>query len=251
MNRINKDNYNRFTYTNEELLKGAPVGIVHEFHGLNGGRELVREHYPLAHYFAERNIIYTLPCYGPWSWMNRASIIMIDQITEALFDKYQKQMPIASTGYSMGGLAGLIYTRYAKYTPVVCATISPVCDLHYHYTEREDTARSIFTAYAGYDMPFDDAVTTGSPLHQAGNMPRIAYGIFSGTADDQVNYIAHSETFVKKMRELGHTVEYHAVPDKGHCELTGVMIERYKEFIADNIQHVDKHIDTLSGLEKI
>ncbi len=236
MNILTKENYLRFTYTNEELLTGAPRAIVFEFHGLGGGREMHCEHTKLSYFFAEHDIIYCMPFYGPWSWMNKASVNMVDELTEALWDKYGKELPTVSSGYSMGGLAGLIYSRHSKHTPAVCATICPVCDLPYHFTEREDTARTIYASYGGYDMPLQDAMRIGSPIHQAEHMPYIPYIIFAMTDDDQVNYKAHSETFVKRMRELGHTVEYVTVPNRGHCDMDKGSVEKYKQFIIDNLK---------------
>ena len=234
MNTVTKNNYKTFTYTNEELLKDKPVAIIHEFHGLNGGLSLVREHYPLAHFFAEHNIIYTMPCYGPWSWMNRASVNLIDEITEALWDKYGYEIPTISTGLSMGGLAGLIYSLKSRHTPIACAVISPVCDLEYHFSEREDTPRSIYTAFGGYGIPLMDAIRENSPFHEAESMPKIPYKIFSGTADEEVNYEAHSVKFVNRMKELGHNIELMLIPDHPHCDIGGEGVERYKEFLVQS-----------------
>ena len=231
MNTVNKDNYKKFTYTNEELLKDKPVAIVHEFHGLNGGLSLVKDHYPLAHFLAEHNVIYTMPCYGPWSWMNRASVNLIDEITEALWDKYGYEIPTVSTGLSMGGLGGLVYSLRSRHTPIACATISPVCDLVYHFDEREDTARSIYSALGGYDIPLMEAVKENSPIHQVQSMPKIPYMIFSGTADDEVDCNAHSVAFVNKMKELGHDIELMLIPGKPHCDIGGEGVEKYKEFL--------------------
>lgn len=232
---INKDNYLKFTYTNEELLKNPPKGIVMEFHGLGGGLKLTTEHYPLAHFFAEQDIIYAMPCTGPWSWMNRAAVNMADGICEALFEKYGMTLPTASTGYSMGGLAGLIYARYSKYTPKLCAVLCPVCDLPYHYTEREDTARSIYSALGGYEISLEEAMTERSPIHQAQSMPKIPYLLFVMGNDTEVNYTRHSMAFIEKMKGLGHDIDHVFLPEHGHCGMTDAAIAQYREFIAQKL----------------
>lgn len=231
---INKNNYLKYTYTNEELLKDKPVAIVHEFHGLGGGLKPVCEHYPLAHFLAEHNIIYTMPSYGPWSWMNRASVNMIDGITEALWDKYGYEIPTISTGLSMGGLGGLIYSLRSRHTPAACAVICPVCDLVYHFDEREDTARSIYSALGGYDIPLSEAMEQNSPIHQAANMPKIPYAIFSATVDDEVDYTAHSVKFTEKMKALGHNIELVLTQGGSHCDIGGESVEKYKRFLVNN-----------------
>lgn len=235
MNTITKENISKFAYTNEELLAGEPVAVLYEFHGLNDGISMNIPHSKLSYMCAEKGIIYCRPFYGPWSWMNRASINMMDELTEAFFDKYGKALAIGSSGLSMGGLAGLIYTRYAKYTPKVCAVICPVCDLLYHYDEREDTPRTLYSAYGGYGMPLKDALLTASPIHQAEEMPNIKYLILSTDKDDEVNYIKHSEAFITKMRSLGRDIEYILLPDHGHCDLTKEAAQSYREFLVNNL----------------
>jgi hypothetical protein len=51
----------------------------------------------------------------------------------------------------MGGYAALLYTRYAKRTVCQCIAKYPVCDLAYHFTEREDVARTMLSAFWSYD----------------------------------------------------------------------------------------------------
>lgn len=235
MKNITKDNLKRFAYTNEELLVNEPKGIVYEFHGLNDGISMNIPHTKLSYYFAEHSLIYIRPFYGPWNWMNRASVNMIDEITEVIYEKYNKELPIASSGLSMGGLSGLIYTRYAKYTPTVCAVICPVCDLVYHYDERDDTARTLYAAFGGYDIPLTEAIALNSPIHQTDRMPDAKYLILATLADDEVDYKQHSDPFVEKMKQLGRSVEYVKIPDRPHCDLDKPSVEIYKKFITDNI----------------
>jgi len=71
---INKDNIESFAATNEYLIKGAPRGVALEFHGLGDGNRMIKETNGLGRYLAERGILYVIPYYGPWSWMNDKAV---------------------------------------------------------------------------------------------------------------------------------------------------------------------------------
>lgn len=71
---------------------------------------------------------------------------------------------------------------------------------------------------------------TGSPIHQAENMPNIPYYIVHGDADKAVNKQLHSDVFVKAMR-IAHNITYDEVPNMEHCALTGKALEKYNDFI--------------------
>lgn len=235
MNAVTKNNISKFAYTNEELLTKSPRAIIFEFHGLNDGISMNIPHSSFSHLAAENDVLYLRPFYGPWNWMNRASVRLIDEIADALFEKHGKVMPIASSGLSMGGLSALIYTRYAKYTPSLCAAICPVCDLLYHYDEREDTARTIYSALGGYEISLKEAIINNSPMHQIEKLPDIKYLIASTLCDDEVDITKHSDPFVEKMKTLGRYIEYLKIPDQGHCSLTKEAAGYYKKFIIENI----------------
>ena len=139
--------------------------------------------------------------------------------------------PIISSGYSMGGYSALVYTRYSKRTPAACAALCPVCDFAFHYTERDDIPRTIYLAYMGYDMPFEEAIKSASPVELCDTMPDIPYVIYHGTADTEVRKDKHSDVFVAKMRALGRDVRYTEMEGLGHCAMTGVAEREYHEFV--------------------
>ena len=232
---ITKNNIELFAHTNEELLEGRiPKGLVLEFHGLGGGTSMIKEQWPLAHICAKKDILYVVPYYGPWCWMNKNSVRYVDEVVDAIFDRFSLRMdtPILSSGYSMGGLAAIVYTRYAKRTPCGCAALSPVCDLPFHFTEREDIPRTIYGAFIGYNCSFEEALESASPVHLCRDLPDIPYFIFHGTADKEVRKDKHSDIFVAKMRELSRNVTYFEMPDIGHCDMTGEAKEKYHEYIS-------------------
>lgn len=231
---INKDNIELFAHTNEELLEGGkPKSILVEFHGLGGGTAMIKEQWPLAHKCAEHDVLYVLPYSGPWSWMNKFAIRFVDEVMDAIFDRFDlpEDTPIISSGYSMGGYSALVYTRYSKRTPAACAALCPVCDFAFHYTERDDIPRTIYLAYMGYDMPFEEAIKSASPVELCDTMPDIPYAIYHGTADIEVRKDRHSDVFVAKMRALGRDVRYTEMEGLGHCAMTGVAEGEYHEFV--------------------
>lgn len=234
MKVITKDNFDKFTYTNAELLKKTPRAIVVEFHGLGDGRNEITEHTKLSYFFAEHDILYMLPYYGPWSWMNMRSVAITDEIIDAILEHFSiGSLPVASTGLSMGGQGALIYTLRSKHPVKACATLCPVCDLVYHFTERRDTARSIYNAHYSFDMPFEKALELASPIHQTDKMPDIPYFIIAATADKDVNCEKHALAFTEKMKKYNKTVTVFSDEGQGHCDATPDAVNAYKNFIVD------------------
>jgi hypothetical protein len=61
-------------------------------------------------------------------------------------------------------------------------------------------------------------------------MPDVSYTIFHCTADQAVNKELHSDRFVEAMRPA-HRVDYYAVADRDHCDLTEEAKQQYNEAI--------------------
>lgn len=236
---INSENLRSFAYTNEKLINGKIKGVVVEFFGL-GGMAMYRDDTNSGKFFAENNVLFVIPYSNPWGWMNNDEVRLTDEILDVLFEKYglDESTPVISTGGSMGGLACIVYTKYAKRTPIGCVANCPVCDLVYHFTEREDLPRTIYSAFFHYDMSFDDALRSASPLHLVPSLPKeTQYVVFHCEKDDAVNIDAHSVKFVdalSKTREVG----FIRVPDRGHCDLDAENAKKYLDtalsFIENN-----------------
>ncbi len=232
MSMINTNNLSLFAYTNEDLCDQPWKAVLLDFHGL-GFHDMIYEHTEAARYYARHNVLYVFPYYGPWSWMNQSAVRLVDAILDTIFKKYSldENVPIISSGGSMGGLSALIYARYAARTPRACAANCPVCDLPYHFTERRDLPRTLYHAFSGYDMPFERALETASPFHQVMNMPRIPYFIAHCTEDQAVAIHRHSDVFVTAMREIDHTIEYLTIAERAHCDLSEMGWMRFRNFI--------------------
>jgi len=225
-----------FAYINDAIVTKPIRGIVLNFFGLNN-RDMFDDETAEGEYFGERGILYVHPYNNPWNWMNRQAIAYTDEILDVLIDalKLDEQIPIVSTGGSMGGLSALVFTYYAKRTPVACVTNCPVCDMPFHLTERPDLPRTLYSAFWHEEGDIAQVLEAYSPLHLAPQMPDIPYHIFHCTADKSVNIDKHSRRFVDAMHENGRDVTFIAVPDRAHCKLPYAVKKQYKEIAASAI----------------
>lgn len=233
---ISYENLRNFAYSSDKICKKPIRGIVLEFFGL-GGRTMFDENPAAAVDYAEKGIVFVVPYYNPWAWMNRQTVNYVDEIIDVLMNYYQlpEDLPIISTGGSMGGLSALVYTAYAKRTPAACVANCPVCDLPYHYTERPDLPRTLYSAFGTYEGTMEQALRSASPVHLVDRMPDVPYYIFHCQQDLAVNKQKHSDVFVEKMRTV-HQVEYYAVPERGHCDLTDEMRQLYTACITKSVE---------------
>ena len=230
------ENIRSFAYVNDRVVKKPIKGVVVSFIGL-GDQSMFDSDNDGDTFFCEKGILYVHPYNNPWNWMNKQAVNYTDEILDVLFEALDlpEDLPIVSTGGSMGGLSCLVYTHYAKRTPVACVANCPVCDAPYHYTERPDLPRTMYSALYNDTCSLDEALKSISPLHLAPNMPDIPYTVFHCNKDRAVNIDMHSEKFVAALKATGKTVNYHIVPDMGHCDLTPEMYELYRKYLVDAI----------------
>lgn len=236
---INYKDLEMFAYSNDKHCKGKIKGIVISFRGLGAAQmisddttiEALKPTVARAMRYAENNIAFFVPYTNPWSWMNEEAVSYTDEVIDALISHYSlpNDIPIVSTGGSMGGQCALTYMVYAKRTPVACIANCPVCDVPFHFTERPDLPRSFYSAYHNCEMSMDEALRAHSPLHLADKMPRADYCIFHCEEDRAVNIHAHSERFVAELSKY-QNVRYHTVPNRGHCALTPEMQKLFDEY---------------------
>lgn len=219
MGKITYNDLRYYAYSNDVICARPIKGIVVDFFGL-GATVMYDEDTPLGCMFAEKGVLLLIPYNNPWAWMNPQAVAYTDELIDVLFDKYglSEDTPIVSSGFSMGGLSAIVYCTHSKRTPVRCVANCPVCDLPFHFTERPDLPRTIYSAFF-YADDFDKALEEASPLHlaQKGLLPDIDYHIFHCSKDSAVNISAHSERFIAAMN--GKRVCYTVVPDQDHCQL--------------------------------
>lgn len=220
-----------FAYSNDKICTQPIKGIIVDFKGLNY-RDMIWEDDETHIRFAGRGIIWLTPYYNPWCWMNDQAAAYVDELIDVLIDEYDlpEDIPVVSSGKSMGGLSSLLYTVKAKRTPVACVSNCPVCDLPYHFTERPDLPRTLYSAFWSYEGTMEEALRANSPLHLADRMPDIDYHIFHCEEDKAVNKQLHSDKFVEAMKK-NHRVSYYAVPERGHCDLTPEMRKLFEQLL--------------------
>ncbi|MBO6052496.1 MAG: hypothetical protein J6Q17_02045 [Clostridia bacterium] len=231
---ITKDNVRFFAYVNDAVLKGPARGLAVDFKGL-GSTAMYDGDTDIGRRFGDRGILYITPYVNPWAWMNPFAVRETDEILEAVFARTDGPVPVVACGGSMGGLSCLIYTRYAARTPVACVANCPVCDLPYHYTERPDLPRTLYSAFGDADAEtLEAAMKKASPYHLALNrdMPKIPYTIFHCTEDHAVNKAMHSDRFVDALAKFA-PVTYIPVPGRDHCDLGEEMWAKYEETITN------------------
>lgn len=233
---ITMQNLHDFAYCNDRICKQPIKGLVLSFFGLGDARMLTEDP-DEGHRFAERGILYLVPYQNPWAWMNRQNVAFTDELVDVLWQAYQlpDTLPIVSSGGSMGGLSALVYMVYAKRTPVACAANCPVCDLPYHFSERRDLPRTLYSAFGTYEGTMEEALRSASPLHLIERMPTQAeYFIFHCGGDLAVNAELHSGRFVEQLQKT-HRVSYDVVPERGHCDLSPELWAKYDACICKAI----------------
>ena len=232
---ITINNLRSFAYSNDQICRKPIKGIVVYFYGL-GGQFLFDEDTEEGVRFAEEGILFLIPYQNPWAWMNRQTVALTDELLDVLFTAYDlpETTPVVSTGKSMGGLSALVYTKYAKRTPVACVTNCPVCDLPFHFTERPDLPRTLYSAFYSYEGTLEEALRSASPMHL--ELPEeTEYTIFHCEEDQAVNKQIHSDRLVEKMSQT-HRIRYYPVPERGHCDLTEEMWQMYHQCAMEAIR---------------
>lgn len=234
---INYENLSYYAYSNDKEIKGKIRGIVIDFFGL-GGQAMYHDGTDAGRFYAKHNVIYVIPYTNPWGWMNRDEVRLADEVLDVLYERYglDDSIPFVSTGGSMGGLACIVYTKYAKHTPVGCVANCPVCDLPYHYTERVDLPRTLYSAFYSYECSLDEALKSCSPLHLVPSLPKKTdYIVFHCENDAAVNIDMHSRKFVDELSKA-REVRFYTVPGRGHCDLGDEMHAKYRECVLSFIK---------------
>ena len=232
---INYETLRNYAYSNDKICIHPIKGIVISFFGL-GRSEMYSDDTEEGMYFAERGIIYIIPYNNPWSWMNRQAVSYTNEIIDVVIDTVQlpDNIPIVSTGGSMGGQSALVYMVYAKRTPVACVANCPVCDLPFHFTERKDLPRTLYSAFFNESGTMTEALKSASPIHLVDRMPDSNYFIFHCENDSKVSKEKHSDIFIKEMAKK-HQIKYHTIPERDHCDLTEDMWKLYREYAVKSI----------------
>ncbi len=235
MSAINKENYQLFTYTNENLLTGTPRGICIEFHGLNltGPYWEPEER---AKKFADAGVILVKPMTNPWSWMNPQAFEITERIVEILGEKYpnvDKNLCVA--GGSMGGYESLMYSVYTDRKLLSCTVNCPLCDCEIFEQDDPWRAKTIKEAFYN-EGDFAKSLSVHSPINRISDMPDIPYYVFQCTGDQIIKKDHQSDPFVEKAK-ASHNVTYFISETPEHCELSPELWIKYDECILSSFDN--------------
>ena len=243
---INPDTIDLYCNTNAHLLTTPPTAFVLEFPGLGGGSclggcmDIASYNGPLSGALAEKGILQAYVFPGPWSWMNRGAVRMVNALVDAIREKYglTEKAPWAVMGGSMGGTGALLYAASHSgdpaYTPTACLAHCPCVDILDRVYCAPSVPRSLFRAVADYEMPIAEALKTLSPLCRVEDLPRIPYHIINDLSDELFPP-EQMDAYVETLRKKGHTVTYHRLPNCRHGELTGEEWEVIREFLLSHL----------------
>src|SRR5215475_15248303 len=149
-----------------DFTKLPITGIMLRFAGLGyTGRKSELDGLELE--LSSHGVLTVVVYHDPWGWMNRRTQDLVNDVVDAIRARHKlgPEIPLFSTGGSMGGHAALFYAIKSR-TPVrACFAVCPVCDLPYHYTERPDLPRTMHHAFDDYGN-IDALLREHSPLHQ-------------------------------------------------------------------------------------
>lgn len=206
----------KFAWTSIDYVKGPIRGIVLRFPGL-GSTGMKSDPDPSELEWGNSGGLTLFVYQDPWGWMNATTQRLIDDVVEAVQKKHKlgADVPVISTGGSMGGHAALLWAMKSRHPIAACLALFPVCDIPFHYTERVDLPRTFHHAYGSYG-DIAAQLEEHSPLHQVEKMPDIPYIFIHGAADKAVGKAAHSDKLVTAMRKRNMRVEYVEREKLGH-----------------------------------
>ncbi len=228
MNDINIKNIRQFAYENSHLIKGEIKGVIFEFVGLYTQNYYIDEEPSAAFRFAEKGLLYVIPYYDPWAWMNRRTVSFCRLIFKVITEGFSlENLPFVVCGASMGGMGAMIFSIEGEKSPVACVTNCPVCDLNYHYIEHDDMPRTIYQACYEEGRDLQESIAFSSPIARIAELPKIKYSLFQCMDDEDVHPYAHSEKLVPKMKSSGYDIDYIKVPNGGHCGLNSEYLNLY------------------------
>ncbi len=242
---INFDTLSYYTRNNLNYVEGDIKGIVMEFPGL-GGSSCLGGLVGMGEYSSDfakncgkQGILVMYMYCGPWSWGNKGVVRMADLVIDALIEHYDlpADIPVVSTGGSMGGLGALMFTNGSRHNIVSCMAACPCYDILGEYRSFEvlkEFPRTYLSAIASYDMPLNDALKTITPQENISTLPKVPYYIVCNVEDECFDDEGMA-VFVQKMKDAGHDVTFKVLPGTKHGSFTDEERVSYRNFITSSI----------------
>ena len=123
-----KEHFGKHCATNIELIRGEIRGIALYFTGL-GHKHYLGNDMAAAPVCAENGILYILPYYNTWCWMNKTTVRYVDTIIDTAIELYgiAPDVPVGIYGGSMGDYNTFHYAIKSKYKIVAADVLCPCC----------------------------------------------------------------------------------------------------------------------------
>ncbi len=216
-----KSYFHKLCLSNIDLINGEIKGITLYFTGLGHASQPMND-MVAAPICAESGILYILPFYNPWCWMNEKTVKYIDAIIDTAKELYniKNDVPVGIYGGSMGGHNTFIYLTKSKHKIVAAATLCPCCNMEYEMSYSTNTIfRSYFESAIEDTDNFKAYMHENSPVNMADKLPKIPYLFAVGLKDTVLVPSMHSDLMIARMLENGHDVERIDYPEVAHCNL--------------------------------
>ena len=214
--------FDELAHNNRHLLSGEIRGILLYFRGcgysLNPAMDTCG--YEMC---AQNGILFLLPQYNPWCWMNNRTVGYIDALLETAMEMHglDKNIPVGIYGGSMGGYSAFHYAKKSAHNVVAVCVNCPCVNIEYECKNGGiKLLRTYFDAVMEDTDDFDAYVHDNSPLHMAESLPRIPYRIAVGHKDTILKPSEHALPMIEKMLAAGHDVTRADYPEMGHCNYT-------------------------------
>lgn len=239
------ENLSYFTRNNINHIEGEIKGIVMEFPGLGGSSCLgglvnmgeYKTEFALR--CAKQGILVMYMYCGPWSWGNKGVVRIADLVIDALKKHYDlpDDIPVVSTGGSMGGIGALNFTIGSRHNVVSCMTACPCYDIigkYSSYSVNPNFPRTFLAAVYNYDLSLADALKSITPCENIEAMPKVPYYIVCNENDECFDDDGMKE-FAKDMETAGLEVTLKYLPDTKHGEFTDEERASYQSFIIKSV----------------
>jgi len=219
MKHINKDNLYDYAFLNEDTLQKPLRAICVNFHGYTDGTMFTQSPV-IAEILGKAGIAWCFPYYSVWAWAGKSSQEFNEQVLDAVYDRLEarEDIPLISTGGSMGGLTAMHYTVFGKRKACACAVNCPVSDMLHFFENAPQDRRAFLSAHILEEGTLEDILDANSPLHFADRFPDIPYFLVYGEKD---SYFTDKQRppFVEKLQQLGVNHSVWIQPEMGHCQL--------------------------------
>ncbi len=216
MTHITKDNLENYAFVNLDTLTYPVRAVCVCFHGFTD--DTVFEKSPRqAKELGEKGIAWVFPYFSVWAWYSDNSRKFNEQVLDAVYDKLalSDDIPLISSGGSMGGMTAFMYCIDGKRKPSACAMNCPVTDTRAHFENNFYIRRAIMDAHIDKEEAMPEFLKGISPIYRIADFPDIPVFALFGGRDTCITEKEYAP-FIEKMK-----------------------VKNIKAVISENMEHCD------------